>query len=80
MNKYQKEFSQLKSHDPIQFSETTKEGYEFITTAGHGYLVIPKEDSNSSLASKMCEYGFKGQHADYLEEDCETPNFINAIS
>lgn len=80
MNIYQKEFSQLKPNDPIQFSETIKEGYEFIVTSGHGYLVVPKADCNSSLASEMCKYGFKGQHATYLEEDCEVPDFINAIS
>ena len=79
MNKYQKEFSQLKNYDPIQFSETTKEGYEVITTSGHGYLVVPKEDNNASLADKICEYGFKGNLAYYLEEDCEAPDFLNAI-
>lgn len=79
MNKYEKELQNLKSYDEVQFSEELK-GFQFITTAGHGYLVVPKENEHYPKAEKICKYGFKGQYAVYLEEDCEALEFINFIT
>lgn len=75
MNQYTKEFQQLKPYDPVQFTSTLKNGYEFITTAGHGYLVVPMNDDNIEVAKSFCEYGYIGDRAVYLEEDCEAPRF-----
>ena len=79
MNKYQLELSRLKKHDEIQGSYKIND-YDFITTAGHGYLVIPVEDKNYDKAIKICDYGYKGNHAIYLEEDCEAREFLTAIN
>jgi hypothetical protein len=83
MNTYEREFQQLKPHDEVQKSITTKEGFQFIITAGHGYLVVPKEDNNTSLAHIICAesgYDFEGELAYYLEEDCSAPSFLHAIA
>lgn len=76
-NIYQKELQSLKTWDEIQEMTPTKYGYDFITTAGHGYLVVPKEDKYFKLAK--ANYGFKGKHAVYLEEDCEAGDFLKKI-
>jgi hypothetical protein len=81
MNKYQKELQQLKPHDEVQDVvnwEKTK-GYDFIITAGHGYLVVPKSDKNARIAAQIVDYGYEGKLAYYLEEDCEAGAFINQI-
>ena len=80
MSIYEKELQELKPNDEIQFTSERISGYDFITTAGHGYLVVPKEDKNYLKALKICEYGFKGFNACYLEEDCEVGEFIQAIA
>ena len=80
MTIYEKELSQLKPSDEIQFTSERYSGYDFITTAGHGYLVVPRDDNNYQKALRICEYGFKGFNACYLEEDCEFPEFIEAIA
>jgi len=78
-NKYMQELQKLKDWDEVQGIETTKSGYQFIYTAGHGYLVVPREDQHFREAFNICSYGFKGVHAVYLEEDCEYGAFLNAI-
>ena len=80
MNKYEKELQGLKSWDEVQFSEPIGRGYDKIYTAGHGYLCVPKEDIFYSIALKICEYGFRGDIACYLEEDCEIPEFKRQIA
>ena len=75
MNQYIQEFKQLKSYDEVQFVKTLDNGYQFITTAGHGYLVVPIDDDNIEFAKSICEYGYIGDRAVYLEEDCEAPRF-----
>lgn len=82
MNEYQKELQALKPQDEIQGCReiVEAEGYIFITTASHGYLVVPKSDKNAPLAKKICNYGFEGDLAFYLEEDYETGEFIHAIN
>ena len=76
---YIKELQELKPWDEIQGIEEDKSGYQFIYTAGHGYLVVPKEDKNAGIAGTICKYGFEGQNAFYLEEDCEYSEFLKAI-
>ena len=78
MNKYQRELQKMRPQDEIQSTQDFK-GYDFIGTAGHGYLVIPKEDKNYPVAQKIVNYGYKGDLAIYLEEDCEVGEFINLI-
>ena len=81
MNKYQKELQALKPWDEVQGMNEygALKGYNKIYTAGHGYLVVPKEDKNYSIAKSICECGFKGYHAVYLEEDCEIGQFMDVI-
>lgn len=81
MNKYIQEFKQLKPYDPVQFitAAIKNKGYDFITTAGHGYLIVPKTNKNAEVAKNIIEYGYEGALAYYLEEDCEAPEFLNKI-
>ena len=80
MNKYMQELASLKTWDEVQAinSYDNDKGYQRITTAGHGYLVVPKTDKNAKLVNKT-DYSFNGTLAYYLEEDCEAGEFINAI-
>lgn len=75
---YEQELQRLKSWDEVQYTTRVK-GYDFITTAGHGYLVVPKGNAYYWLASKIVSYGFKGRQAIYLEEDCEASEFLNKV-
>ena len=75
MTKYEKELSALKPHDGINGTSKRK-GYDFISTYGHGYLVVPKESYCFQNAIGLCQYGFVGKKAVYLEEDCEMPQFL----
>jgi len=79
--KAEQELHDLKPYDEIQFS-TMKNGYQFIETAGHGYLFVPVGDKHMKEAwdvYKKSGYGFEGQLGVYLEEDCEMPAFLKAI-
>ena len=77
MNQYQTELSELKTWDTIQGTyKIPNANYDFINTAGHGYLVVPKTDRDADIAKKICKYGFVGKLAYYLEEDCEAWEFL----
>lgn len=82
MNTYQQELKNLRPDDEIQSSEfaARDKGYQFIPTASHGYLVVPKSDKNAHIAKKICQYGYVGNIAYYLEEDSEAGEFIKAIA
>ena len=82
MNKYQRELQQLKPWDEVQGMNQygALRGYNKIYTARHGYLVVPINDNNIDMAKSICSYGFIGDHAVYLEEDCELGQFMKAIS
>ena len=80
MNKYQKELAKLRPDDEIQEYRPIGRGYNFISTASHGYLVVPKSDPFASVAAKICEYGYNGKLAYYLEEDCEAGEFKRSIN
>lgn len=75
---FETELQTLKDWDMVQFTEQVA-GYSFIATAGHGYLVVTKADPNYKLAEKICSYGFKGELAVYLEEDCEANDFLKKV-
>lgn len=82
MSIYETELQNLKPWDEVQFTQhpiPATKGFNFIITAGHGYLVIPKENPyyNKLNASK---YSFKGENALYLEEDSEAPAFLKTIN
>lgn len=77
MNKYEKELQELKPWDEVQGTESAS--YDFITTAGHGYLVVPVGDDGYSEARRLCKYGFIGELAVYLEEDVEAPRFLSYL-
>jgi len=81
MTKYERELQDLKPHDEVQGTQVidTTKGYAFITTAGHGYLVVPVEDKNAYIASAICQFGFVGALAYYLEEDKEAGQFLQSI-
>ena len=77
---YENDLHKAKPNDEVQHSEIDpRTGYQFITTSGHGYLVVPKTDKNASIAEKICEYGYNTELAFYLEEDCEYSEFMQAI-
>ena len=82
MNAYQKELQRLKTDDEIQdYGDWGRtKGYCFIVTSGHGYLVVPKKDKNARIAKRICNYGYEGKLAYYLEEDCETGEFLSLIN
>jgi len=77
--KFEKELQQLKPWDEVQFTRSIGRGYDKITTSGHGYLVVPKTDIFASNAKAICEYGFIGKLAYYLEEDSELSKFCKSI-
>jgi len=70
----------MRPYDEIQGYKPVGRGYYFIGTAGHGYLVVPKSDIYASVARKICEYGYIGKLAYYLEEDSEYSAFIKALA
>lgn len=78
MDIYETELQDLREHDEVQFSEWVQ-GYQFITTAGHGYLVVPAGDINYKTALQICQYGYIGNFAAYLEEDCEATQFLQTV-
>ena len=81
MNNFEKEFQALKPWDEVQCSKQIGLGYTFIITAGHGYLVVPKNDLFASIAENiLAGGGFIGKLAYYLEEDCEATEFKDAIA
>lgn len=78
MTIYESELQKLKSWDQVQYTHEFK-GYDFITTAGHGYLVVPKSDPNYRTAKSLVNYGFSGSKAVYLEEDLEASQFLQKV-
>jgi tRNA uridine 5-carbamoylmethylation protein Kti12 len=81
-NVYMRELQSLKTHDEVQSYRQIEheKNYGFITTAGHGYLVVPCDDENYLKAWRIAKYGYKGIHAIYLEEDCEAGEFLSALT
>jgi len=83
MSKFISELQLLKPNDAAQSTSEMKDyqgrQWDFITTAGHGYLVVPKTSMYYNLACKIVEYGFKGSFAVYLEEDCEIGEFFGRL-
>ena len=79
MNKYQRELQAMRPHDEVQSYEPIGRGYYFIGTAGHGYLVVPKNDIYANIAANICEYRYIGKLAYYLEEDSEYQKFIKSV-
>ena len=76
MTKYEQELQQLKPYDEVQFTSEDN-GYDKITTSGHGYLIVPTTDIYYDKARKICKYGFMGNLACYLEEDVEIGEFFS---
>ena len=85
MTKFETELKKLRPDDEINGTEThgmNRHGYEFISTAGHGFLIVPRNDKNAWIARNILSktgYGYTGKLAYYLEEDCQAPEFLQAI-
>jgi hypothetical protein len=83
MTIYEQELQRLRPDDFINQTYADSEhrllGYDFISTAGHGYLIVPVNDRNAAIARRICKYGYKGKLAIYLEEDCEIGEFLQAV-
>lgn len=81
MDKYVREFKTLKPEDHVNSIEdcTLDSRFKFISTAGHGYLVVPRDSMYHFEASKRAVYGYNGALAAYLEEDCEAPEFLTWV-
>lgn len=80
MSKYEKDLQLLRPEDEMQGEEKDKAtGYPFITTASHGFLVVPVEDKEYPKAVAIGQ-GYRSSNlAIYLEEDCEYFDFLKAI-
>lgn len=79
MSQYEKELQELRPHDEVQDTERDSSGYDFIVTASHGYLVVPKSDTFYYIAEYIVEEGYTGKLAIYLEEDYEAGEFIEEV-
>jgi len=78
-DRFELELSKLKPEDGINGSEIVK-GYQFISTYGHGYLVVPRTSAHYAKAKKISKsYGYTGKLAVYLEEDCQAGEFLKQI-
>lgn len=75
---YERELQELKDWDTVEHTRDVY-GFEFIVTAGHGYLVVPISNPMFYIAKDIVQYGFKGKKAIYLEEDVEAGEFLTAI-
>lgn len=82
VEKLRAELQKLRPDDEIQDMEQINvQEHEllYIATAGHGYFPILKTDPNYEIARKICEFGYKGKLAVYLEEDCEIAEYLRKI-
>ena len=85
MNKYQKDLQALRPHDEIQnIEQYTRDGrtWDFISTASHGFLIVPVTNLYYQLAVKVQNrscYGYRSPLAIYLEEDCQAVEFLDAL-
>lgn len=79
MTIFESELQELKQHDEVQQTIRLKKGYDFIMTAGHGYLVVPATDDHYKTAKQLVDCGFNGRHAAYLEEDFEAGEFLKMV-
>ena len=52
-----------------------KGDYTFISTPGHGYLIVPEKDL-AEIDFVPTEYSLFVQGFAYLEEDCDAPGFL----
>lgn len=79
---YEQELQNLKPWDEVQTTEEIEKNgvkYDFIVTAGHGYLVVNRTSKHFRLAKSIAEFGFIGDYAVYLEEDSEASKFLKSI-
>jgi len=54
--------------------------YVFHTDPGHGWLEVDKDElSLFNIADKISSYSYKLGNKVFLEEDCDTGLFINAL-
>jgi len=81
MSIYEAELQNLRTDDEIQTIVRLKdEDLDYIPTAGHGYLVVPKEHPQYKEAVKISgDYSYNGKNAVYLEQDCEAGKFLNLL-
>ena len=83
MTKFETELKKLRPDDIINGTEEFlgSRGYQFIDTAGHGFLIVPRDNENAPVARRILAdgYGYTGKLAYYLEEDCQAPEFLQAI-
>jgi hypothetical protein len=84
INQYVKMLHYLRQmQDPMQATRMVEadngRSYLFIETAGHGYLVVPKDDLNFGLALGIVNYGYYTHKAIFLEEDNEAPKFLESL-
>ena len=55
--------------------------YHFYSDPGHGWLRVPREELRElGIESKISKYSYQKGSFVYLEEDCDAPEFINALS
>jgi len=80
MTKYEKELKKLKEKENIpNIDYFDYKGYEKITIEGKSYLVIPNDDKNYNLALDICNFGYIGKLAVYLEIEYNAIKFLNSI-
>lgn len=68
--------------DEVQFAQvySATVPFLFITTAGHGYLAVPKDAApfwTNAARKADTGFGYQSENHYFLEEDCELANFLN---
>ena len=80
MEDLKKDFSKT-SGDIVESVEII-DGFYRLITAGHSFLAVKKNNLFYNIATKIKQascYGYRGNIAVYLEEDCQMPEFLNRL-
>lgn len=71
-----------KQQDPNDYRLDRVDGYTFVDTAGHGYLVLGSDDNGYSLSldiARKSNFSYILDTLVYLEEDCDAPEFLKRV-
>ena len=72
-----------KNEDINDYNIEVFKGYNFINTAGHGYLAIGSDENGYSKAYKIAKNSNYSYILDggivYLEEDCDATEFLKSV-
>lgn len=72
-----------RGESPQNYQLDKVQGYTFVDTAGHGYLVLGSDDNGYSLAleiARKSNFSYILETLVYLEEDCDAPEFLERVN